>query len=994
MKGLIKFIPVALAAVALASCSNDDFLSSEGEYTPSENAIALYLDNGTTRTGIQETAEGNHFVWTKGDIIKLYGVNQVKTNKYKVTAAYQAATAEYNKSGLLGYAELQGTDNIGSDLAFAMYPGTDENFFNSEYFNQFEMQLPAKWTYDVMGDNDDVFYADFPMWGVANADNSAVTFKYTTAFLRLDLSGLSASANAAIYITADKQLNGRFTGTISDIDGSNKVDLPALEPADPFVEKGVAEIISGTTLDGVYNPATGLYDNFAGLTTAEVAGFALQQVKINLKNLSNNDKRIIYLPIPVQNYGKLNIVLNYPEENRTDVIFDKALDLTAENRGIGWFGNMKRAFSVTDQFYYPSDINQELFDNRSNTNDLNYKSDVVMTVDDGAGTLKEGGNTILMPKMTASNVILNFIYETATAIKKTNASDKLYIKDRVASEPFTGTLTINTKSIDVNSLEINLPKANVILIGGDATYGQFGNVNVTAAKSITVGDNTTTTTQKASTQLVIKETDENDGCQVNVLGAATFNKIYLYQENAKLSVGGVKDAATNDYYAGGTVTTVEISKNKPEVVLQGNGSISFLSSTYVPSATAKAAGTVKSYGASYIKTVSVGEPNLEFESTWDGVSKTAAAAVVGNNVYTAAQLASFLGDATGAVTINLKTDVDLQNKFWAGINAGSYAFNITGTDSHFGTSSNKLAGIKAIHTISNLNLSGETGTTATGLAKVIADNDTDTDASNIGLVKQADAVTVANLIIQNASCALSKYDETAHSSSHADYKFVANNIGALVGQATSATINGLTVSLAGTQFGYTVANKAANIGGVIGNLDQGTTATTITKTTVSATGKINGYHSLGGIIGGVTATAGTITINGTGDNACSVTLGGFTQNYNNGKTIDKNIGRVGGFIGSAGTLTGSGVYYNGTISNTITMAGSVSTAWPDMSRNKIIQGTAPDFDYLTYTRNNDHIGYCGDETTPGKIVIGPTTRTTPLTKPSAANQPKALYWFE
>jgi len=223
MKGLIKFIPVALAAVALASCSNDDFLSSEGEYTPSENAIALYLDNGTTRTGIQETAEGNHFVWTKGDIIKLYGVNQVKTNKYKVKEAYKAATAEYNKSGLLGYAELQGDDNIGSDLAFAMYPGTDENFFNSEYFNQFEMQLPAEWTYDVMGDNDDVFYADFPMWGVANADNSAVTFKYTTAFLRLDLSGLSASANAAIYITADKQLNGRFTGTISDIDGATRL---------------------------------------------------------------------------------------------------------------------------------------------------------------------------------------------------------------------------------------------------------------------------------------------------------------------------------------------------------------------------------------------------------------------------------------------------------------------------------------------------------------------------------------------------------------------------------------------------------------------------------------------------------------------------------------------------------------------------------------------------------------------------------------------------
>lgn len=986
MKAIFKLFPVALVAIALASCSNDDFIK-EGEYTPSKNSIALYIDNGAvTRTGVQETAEGNHFAWTKGDVIKLYGVNQVKTNKYvvKSTPEFVQGTASYDKAGIATYADLEGEDVIGTELAYAMYPGTDENFFNSEYFRQFEMQLPAEWTYQILGTDKNVFYADFPMWGVATDNNTKVSFKYTTSFLRLDLSGLSASATAKIIITADKQLNGRFTADLYDGAG-DPVELPALKPADKLVDVNVSEIIDGATLAGVYNAATGLYDNIAALTDAQKRGFALQQVTVNLNNLSNNDSRIIYLPIPVQNYGKLNIVLYYPEENRTDVIFDKPLDLTTDTRGIGWFGNMKREFSVTDQFYFPSDINQELFDNREKTATLNYKSDVVMAVE-AYDASNPGKSTILMPAMATPEVYLNFIKEGETAISGTG--NTLYIKDRDASAPFTKRLVINTKSIKVGKLEINLPQADVVLIGGDDTNGLFGQITVKAAKSLTFGDNNVVTKQAASTQV---DVDEEAVSPITVLGKAAINKIIFDNASASLTVGAVKDAATNEYYDDASVTTVTFNKNNPSVTVQGKGSISFLNSSFSGSDAVKAVGSVTTSGAAYIKNVTK-DQNFSFTSTWDGVSKAAAAAVVDNKVFTAAQLAKYQGDATADVTINLMTDVDLQNKYWAGINAGTNAFTLIGTNTHKSNTTGD-ASTAAVHTISNLNLSGDA---TSGLAKIIADNAADytvAATSGIGFVKAATTVTVTNLTITNASCALGKYNETSTTSNK---KFQASNIGALAGYATGAIITGLTVTLAGDNFGYTVDNKATNIGGVIGNLAQAATATTITKASVTATGKIRGYYNLGGFIGGVTATAANVTINGTGDNACSATLGGFTVDYNNGKTIDKNIGRVGGFIGSAGTLAANGVYYDGTLNNAITLVGTATvTSWPDLTRNKIIQGTAPDFDYLTYQKKNDHIGYCGDVTTAGKITIGTTARTTPLTKPAAAaDQNKALYWFE
>lgn len=967
----IKFIPVALAVLSLASCSeNDMFDGAKKQYTG--KAIEVTVENGAaTRAGISENEGATSFVFTPGDQFKLYGTTERLTNLYEIGEVTEASS-EFDKTTYAAY--LQGNDNLGTSLAYALFPDKPENFFNSEYFTQFEMDLDAEYDYNntLASAETPVYYGTFPMWGQANEDHSKVEFKFATAFIRFELSGLSAASAAKLIITADKQLNGRFTADLFDAAG-DPVPFPALEGADDDWLHGNQAWVAAATLSAT--PVENLS------TVAEPE----QEITVNLSNLANNDSKVIYVAVPAESYGYIGARLYYPNEERTDVILSgKARSLTR-----GQFVKVKKALSVTDQFYYPSDINQELFDNKDKTTSLNYKSDVVMTVDDGAGALGVGGNTILMPKMGSDDIILNFIKADATAIVPSAGTKTLFIQDLDAADPFTGKLTINTKSINC-PLQINLPQADVVLIGGDATNGQFGNIIVDGVKSLTFGDNATATTLAGGTTVTMKATTANDGAQVNVLGKAVVNKIQFNNENAKIAVGAVKDASKNLYYVGGNAKEVIFAKNNPTVVVQGQGLINTLKSEFVGTTAVKAAGTVTTSGAANISAVSEAK-NFEFTSTWDGVSAVVSQEVGGvKQVYTAAQLAKFQGAVGAAVSISLNTDVDLQNKFWAGIDAGANNFTIVGTNNHKGAT---LAGTRDVHEIKNLNLSGDA---TSGLVKTATDNTADwstADASGLGFVNAAAIVKVTNLIITNASCALPKYNAASVTGNK---KFAASNIGALAGYATGADISGLTVTLAGDNFGYTVTNKAANIGGVIGNLATAT-ASTITKTKVTATGKINGYYNLGGFIGGVTATAATVTINGADAAACSVSLGGFTVAYDNGKDIDKNVGRIGGYIGSAGVLTAAGVYYNGSITEAITIVAGAPTVtvWPTLTKNKIMQGTAPDFDYLEYQKKNDYIGYCGDVTTAGKITIGTVVRTTPLTAPAAAaDQAKALYWFE
>ena len=976
MKKFVKFIPAALAVVALASCSSDDLFEKNGNADLSGKTINVYVEgDDQTRTAIQEDEQtGNQFVWTAGDEFKLYGTVERLTNTYRFTQT-TAAAAEYSKTSAQAY--LVGNDNLGTSLAYALYPNYDnstdpalknKNFFNSEYFAQFEMVLPKTWAYDTEKAQDGVYYAEFPMWGEANANHDAVTFKYTTAFMRIELTGLSAASTAELIITADQQLCGRFIGNVKEGGDPNgaAVAYPALEPADAEVAAGTYTMQTAAQLNTAFTSDV-LYST---LTPAQLK---LQQVKITLDQFNNNDKRVIYLPIPCQNYGHLSMVLNYPNEHRQDVVREgKPLPLIGKR---GAFGKITKSFSVTDEFKTPKDINQELYNNRTDANPLNYISHVQMTVKGSTISATDPGlNTILMPSMATDDVILNFDYGTAPAITKDGTDDVLYIKDLNADDPFTGKLVINTLSIGMD-IDINLPQADVQLIGADDATYYYKNVFVHKAKSITFGDGTTVTKQGSGDII----TDyANTGATVLVEKNATAYSVRMKNKDAEVEVKG-------------TAERVGFDRNNPTLTVTG-GTINFLRSYFVTSSTDKATGTVTSTGAANIKKVDAGETNFEFSSTWDGESAIAPQVISSAyTVYTAAQLAYFQSTTwtPADVTINLLTDVDLDGKNWAGINNTAKSVTIDATDTHFGTN---LAGTKKVHTISKLNLSEKLN------ADAALDNSTvgNLDIDGVGFISNAAAVQIAQpgLIIDGVTCLFDCYRKGVYNATtNPHYQFEVNNIGSLIGKATGAvSLTDVKVTLT-SDFGYSVSTQAGNIGGIIGNAADDVTFDGVE---FSTTGVIAGYKNLGGFIGftsGDNAKTATFKKQNGAANCSSRVTGGFKVLYTDASNqSDKVQGTFGAYIGT----TSTDVTING---NQIASYTNTASNLPYLTKNRkaIVDPVTGNFTIYNLALDQQYLGYFGDEIPTGVDVSinGKTGKVAATSLPSSIGSSEIyLYHFD
>lgn len=980
MKAIMKIFPAALAMLALASCSTDVF-DDEKTLEIGKNSIGVYLDNGSdnTRAGIKEGESGNKFVWTAGDLFKLYGKTERATEQWKITATADAS-ASYSKADLaaLAVAERTGAEvNFANGLAYAIYPdrADKKNYFNSEFFEEFYIQMDGEWDYNDELAADGVYYAQFPMWGEADTEGQRVTFKYTTAFLRLDLSGLSAASKAQVIVTADKQLNGRFKGNVTDADG-----YPSLVADDEEIFTiGNKTLETAATLESEEATDPTHKTTVRGATSA----FDKQQITINLSGLTNNASRIIYLPLPAQNYGYLSVVLYYPNEARTDVLL-KGRTL---NAGRGKFYKITKALSVTDEFKVPSDINQELYDNKEKTERLNYVSHVQMTVsgtDQNNVVDGKNLNTILVPKMATPEITLNFDYPTVPSIDAAAAST-LYINDLDGSDPFTGKLIINTATISNNiTIQVNLKGASEIVFLGGTSANPYQDIEGYNVKNLTLGDGKTATFQNTTKEIQIlagtSATLRNTGSVVNVLKAAKAGVVRMRNLDADVNVEG-------------SVNYIKLYRNNPDVVVKGEGVVDHLDSEFTPASGKMATGTVKSYDAANIKAANAGaQKNLAFTSQWDGVSVIEPT----NDIFTAAQFAFYNKDNAAAdLNITLSTDIDLApatydglNTFtantWEGIRTTG-SVTIQAEADNYGTAANYLTGTSKYHKISNLNLSGALNDDYSTTGNVVK--------AGVGLIASAAAVKVSNLTLDNVTCALNHYQ--AKSDGTGDFDIT--KIGALAGAATGdVSLEDVNVTLAGEKFGYTVDNGATSIGGLIG---EAAAEVTIDGCSVNAAStSIYGYYNLGGMIGLVSTDGANVAINKTnGDANCAVTLGGFTVTYANGKDIDKQYGKVGGYIGSLGTQEAVGVYWNSKFIGKVTIAdgqAATVTTWPTMTKNKIIQGTAPNFNYLSYTRNNNFIGYFGD-TAPstGTITIAGGNKKSSLTEP-AENKPNYLYWFQ
>lgn len=285
MKKIFKFIPAALALVAFASCSNDDFFGEKNMNSAAVDGKTMTAEiegaTGVTRAAFAENKTGNKvdaraLVWTAGDSYKVYG-ELATADKYTL----QNASAG-KKSGTF---DLM-TDDYNTEPAFAVFPY--DKIEADRASSKLTVNL-SDWTYktcDVKdeGYNQGGFVSDVPMYGTIDA-NANVTFTYMTALLRVDLTNVPKKSTRLIVVT-DRPLTGTFEAELPT-DGT----LPEIKSP---VSNGSAAV------------------NYDFSPTINYTGLGYYGLEISMESVATRTNKTFFVAVPTSNkYKVFDVLVEY-----------------------------------------------------------------------------------------------------------------------------------------------------------------------------------------------------------------------------------------------------------------------------------------------------------------------------------------------------------------------------------------------------------------------------------------------------------------------------------------------------------------------------------------------------------------------------------------------------------------------------------------------------------------------------------------------------------
>lgn len=840
MKKIFKFFPVALAVVALASCSSDDLQTANGlpqeEFDPSKLYVTIEGEDDATvtRAGFTEgsTATGGltrKTIFTKNDQIKIYH-NETNWRPQLWKYAGDAQVAFTNSEGVTGI--FTTTSTAGETVpeyvtGYGIYPSTLGSFDN-ENRTKMTFDLSALKVMDYKT-QPSVAYAEseyslaqiiapMPMWGYAQ--DSKMKLKYMTAYVRYETYIATAAANNKVrYLVIQsngKKLNGKFT---VEVDPEKLMDeQPALATAD---------ITGGTGTD---LSTTGV-DAFTG---------AEDIILVNLGQVKKGDL-VVYVPITA-GQKELNFYMS------SDVTKPTAAG-TMLKTGTG--GNLTAStVNLTAEDILERNTQLAKSNSSIEANDEMQRAGFYNVVDDS----NNKNTTASSPFQMVQAIIaadkeayrdFEITFEKDILVDNTDAAPQrqwIDFQNTVANyglgEAYNlkHKVTVKAKLKGVTTGQV----LNISNIGGEKltlNITQDGtnpvNINVTnALTSELVLDGTLKeVTNASSDKLTIAgkvETSVTTEGNITIDASATANTV------ADLVISkGCKKVNVLD----GTVTKVEFTattstNNKAiaadvELHTEGTGHLAEVDYKNVPA-------------ASNNKTFTY---NVNYTSKWDGDTKMtdlttisfgagadkvkglkadgSAAEDVEKAITSAAQLAGYNSSADARI---LAKEIDLDGN--CPENTVDLAKVLNGNYNVFG----KSAGNNDVTAIAQADIKNmQIGDAATTL----------TDGDHGLFQTSAASGAVYNLKISDAKI-LGKTGS------------IAANIGTLIGKAGAAIIvknvdvTGLTATITG-KTDYATANKYLNIGGVIGQVSGGTA----TMLDVTSAGTIKANGSLGGIIGNV-----------------------------------------------------------------------------------------------------------------------------------------------
>lgn len=952
MKNLFKLTTAALALVAFASCSNDEFSNTQQAQPTTDFASVFEYEmeapefDGVTGTRAARNANGGGFVYQKGDQLRVYDEDLGTFDPYEFDTKFGRKNAKSNlkkdpKYALFpaedvrkGYCDGEGNHIAEIKIGTRKNPGSPTLQFNViEYSNAAGSETKEGETV--------VYQCDIPMWGeVVKVDDKTVKTKTAlsplSGVLMLTLGKTMGNASWIRLSSAKGYLGGTFYANLD-------AETPALYINDA--------------------------DEYLDLT---------QELYIDLRDVPS-DKAVLYIPV-VAGINDLIVERNEGTGDNPRLLTTPWTMITNESgytfKRNGWH-KVDYEYPIVAQT--PEEISIVLAQLSKQTEDLNLAL-TKNALDLTTTTTKEwkgiaagsADKTVYMPAMSAEVVTIDIAKDLTTASGK----NSLNFEDADDANPFTGTLVIKSNPITPVTkqavVNINLPKANIVMVGKFSPSGSEWVVQTVKAQTFTLGDAATTTELGYSSgggaiidvSQVVKAID--------VTAKATLVcKTFDAQSSA---ISDFPTITINGSVDGNIDTKGDVIVNQPAASAAISGKLTFfrgattatLKNGFVGEITNNftALGEANNHtvtvnlddanGVTAIKTVTVNKStwadaaiNLT-ESTLSGKDIPAAIATYtdvtsGNyTIYTASQLEYVHANdpSTPAAGLTFGNNLNMAKAAWKA------PFG-NGTAAQFDIAS--------------------TAPWVTRTIKNLSYNKYLSSVAGIGFVGNATTLNVSDFALENVSFNRAYVDDRSTSKNTFEVAFV----GAIAGKATTtANITRTTVKLA-DNFGYkaytlvstgdlkadvNVNPKQQGIGGLVGIT--GTAA----LSSVSVSGNlIEGYTSLGGFIG---CAGGDVTIDG----FCKSQIKAFKSNYSDpaAANIEMNFARMGGGIGYQASASGNVTIDDGASTSTVSV--TLPAGGEDKLYVKVKAGTGNKL--YSFSRNQQWVGFSGTEEAPAAYSPG------------------------
>lgn len=888
MNKIFKFIPIALGLVAMASCTNDDFLGEKSAVLSEAggDAVNVTVEDLYPNMRSAHTASKG-LKWVDGDQFRVYDAELSKYDTYEYTNATSAYTRKYTTQRVAN-----------DDITRAVFPSNYVSWTNYDEATgdvKVVMTIPDKITYNGSSEKDYAgtlaYLSNIPMQGPASYDeeygaklgNDTEKISYMTGIVAVTLDNVQTKATW-LKLEADKAIAGSF---------------------EAIIEKGA---VLKEANDGVITtPTNAIYVNIAN---------------------APRSRAIVYLPVIAQTYGDLTVSYATDEVADPTTIASASWELikqfatgtpasvTVPRAGSVANSVLETAYNFQLDTHTPEALTTVLSDRRDVTGELVLNIDYLQFSKDETTSTDAQWYTIKVPNMKAD--VLRIQMPNGID-NNTNNRKKLVIADADDSNPYTGKVILDLTDATTGKItngtthnlgvEVNLDKA-VVTLAGDWSNAE-GGITVTKASAFNIGDGNVTTTiddavtltaiadsmtiaknATSTSALTIPATSSTfkftvDGTQnalvnariatVKVTGKVgatlvTLGKVTVERETEGLAIGSLQLNGTDQqvYLKCGYISEINTSladgSKKNATLYNEETGVTGIASINSNVKTLKKGATVP---ASY-------KLLLTFNgSTWAG-KKATGATYIDADIYTASQLAGIAGDVAD---YKLWADVDLNNQPWVGVDLKN---NFDGQG----------------FTISKLNLTEQT-------AKAAATN------NGIGLFASTSGTTIST--ITNFTIDGVTFNQPVNLTSGTNRVFENANIGALVGKIGSSvnlTISKVTVKNAT----FTSNRKDINaVGGLIGSVGASAGAITLEENDVAAS--ITGYYALGGLVGSDDNATNTITVQ---KNKIAPTFK-VNKDLATGKQSDVNYGKVGDIVGTISVAAGTVDVKTGTTNgNTIT----------------------------------------------------------------------------